>query len=149
MNSEGLAIDDARPSTEIARQGPEIQPLIQTPRISRNHAGTVGAYVFGEALLRGMADIEAAEIDSYGQGNALFQSASDGLHGTPSFFRKIGWWVSEEGTTETSYPLREPDSREIPDPEDDRGAETHDSASLLTNQIQVVPPAYRRLHKQT
>ena len=83
MNSEGFAIDDARPSPEITRQGPEIQPLIQVPGIIRNYAGTVVAYVFGEALLRGMADIETAEIDSYGQGNAFFQSASDGLQETP------------------------------------------------------------------
>jgi hypothetical protein len=82
-SSEGLAVNDARTRAEIARQGPEIQPLIQIPGIIRNHSGAVGAYVFGKALLRGVADIETAEIDSYGQGNAFFQSTSDGLHETP------------------------------------------------------------------
>jgi hypothetical protein len=83
MNSQGLTIDDARPSPEIARQGPEIQPLVQIPGTIRNHASAVGAYIFGKALLRGVADIETAEIDSYSHGSAFFQSASDGLHETP------------------------------------------------------------------
>ncbi len=81
--SEGFAIDDSRPSPEIARQGPQIQPLIQFPGISGDDARAVGAYVFREALMRTMADIQAAQIHSYRQGSTFFQPARDGLHETP------------------------------------------------------------------
>ena len=40
----------------------------------------MGAYVFRKALIRTMADIQAAEIDSHCQGNAFFQSARDCSH---------------------------------------------------------------------
>ena len=43
----------------------------------------MGAYVFRKALIRTMADIQAAEIDSHCQGNAFFQSARDGSHERP------------------------------------------------------------------
>ena len=83
MTSEGFAIDDARSGPEIARQGPEIQPVIQIPGTIRNYTDAMSAYVFGKTLLRWVADVETAKIDSYSQGNALFQSAGDGLHETP------------------------------------------------------------------
>ena len=83
VDSEGFAIDHSCPSPKISRQGPKIQPLIELPGIARNHTNAVGAHVFGEALLRRMANIETAEIHSNGQGNALLHSADDGLHGTP------------------------------------------------------------------
>ncbi len=83
MESHGLAIDDSRAGPEISRPGPQIQPLIQFPRIRRNDAGAVGAYVFRKALLRAMADIQTAEIHSYCQGNAFFRPARNRLHQRP------------------------------------------------------------------
>jgi len=43
----------------------------------------VGAHVLRQGLLRRVADIKTTEIDSYGEGNAFFQSADSGLHETP------------------------------------------------------------------
>jgi hypothetical protein len=43
----------------------------------------MGAYVFREAFLRTMADVKAAEIHSYGQGNAFFETPRNCLHETP------------------------------------------------------------------
>jgi len=83
ITSEGFAINDSRPSPEITRQGPQIQPLIQLPGIAGNDSHAVGAHVFGQGLLRWVADIETAEIDSYGKGNAFFHTARNGLHETP------------------------------------------------------------------
>ncbi len=88
MVSEGLAIDDSRPSPEIPRQRPQIEPLIPFPGITRDNAHAVAAYVFREALLRRMSDIQTAEIHSYCQGNASFQPAGNGLHRKPQCFPK-------------------------------------------------------------
>jgi hypothetical protein len=63
----------------------------------------MGTYVFSETFLGRMANVQTAEIDSDGKGNTFFQTAGDGLHGTPHGLRKIGWWVSEEGTTSRLY----------------------------------------------
>ena len=82
MMSEGFAIDDSRPSPEISRQRPQIQPLIPLQGIARNNAHAVAANVFRDALLRRLADIQTAEIHSNCQGNAWFQPARDGLHRT-------------------------------------------------------------------
>jgi hypothetical protein len=107
MNSEGFAIDDSRAGPEVPWERPQIQPLIQFPGIARDHARTVCTNVFRKALLCGVADIETAEIYSYGQRNALLQSAGDGLHETLHGLRqKMGWMVSEEGTTGASYAFR-------------------------------------------
>jgi hypothetical protein len=83
MDSEGLAIHDSCAGPEITRQGPKIQPFIELPGIARDHSRAVGTYVFGETLLGRMANVQTAEIDSYGQGNAFFQAAGDSLHQTP------------------------------------------------------------------
>src|SRR5438477_11711331 len=37
-----------------------------------------------------MTEVQAAEIDSYCQGNAFFQSAHDGLQGTPAKMGRMG-----------------------------------------------------------
>lgn len=63
----------------------------------------MGAYVFGETFLGRMANVQTAKIDSNDHGNAFFQASGDNLHGTPHGLRKIGWWVSEEGTTNRLY----------------------------------------------
>ena len=80
---EGLTIDDPRASPEITWQRPHIQPFVQSPRVSRNDAGAVSAYVFRKAFLRTLPNIQAAEIHSYGQGNAFFKPPRDSLHETP------------------------------------------------------------------
>jgi hypothetical protein len=82
MVTQGLAINDSRASPEIPRQRPQIQPLIPLQGIARNNAHAVAADVFCDTLLRRLADIQAAEIYSYCQGNAWFQPARDGLHRT-------------------------------------------------------------------
>ena len=82
MASERLAIDHSGPSPEIPRKRPQIQPLIALQGITGHYADAVAAYIFRDAFLRGLADIQAAEIDSYCQGNAWFQSARDSLHRT-------------------------------------------------------------------
>ena len=103
MDSEGLAIDNSRPGPEIAGKRPQIQALVQFPRIGGNDPCAMGAYVFGKAFLRRMADVETAEINSYGKESALLPAASDCLHGYPTVFTQIELGVSEEGTTGTSY----------------------------------------------
>jgi hypothetical protein len=60
MVSEGLAVNDSRPSPEITRQGPQIQPFIQSQWITRHHARAMGAYVLRKAFLGAMADIQSA-----------------------------------------------------------------------------------------
>jgi len=60
MDSKWLAIDDSRPSPKITWQSPQIQPLIQFPRIAGNDPRAMGAHVFRDALLCGMANVETA-----------------------------------------------------------------------------------------
>jgi len=114
MSSERFAIDDARSSPEIARRGPEIQTLIQIPGIIRNYADAVGAYVFCKPLLRGVADVETAEIDSYRQGNALLQSAGDCLHETPHGLTQNGLVGVGGGNDRDIIRQAGRESREIP-----------------------------------
>ncbi len=58
----------------------------------------MGAYVFREAFLRTMTHIQAAEIDSYGQGNTFFKPARNCLHETPPRLQVNGeGWVFEGG----------------------------------------------------
>jgi len=65
MMSEGFAIDDSRPSPEISRQRPHIQPLIPLQGIARNNAHAVAANVFRDTLLGRLADIQTAKIHPY------------------------------------------------------------------------------------
>jgi hypothetical protein len=81
--SEGLAIDHARPRPKVPRQAPQVQPIIPFPRMAGNDARAVRADVFCKALLRRMADIQAAEIHSDSQGNAFFRPACNLLHEAP------------------------------------------------------------------
>ena len=50
----------------------------------------MGAYVFCKGFIGTMTEVQAAEIDSYCQGNAFFQSAHDGLQGTPAKMGRMG-----------------------------------------------------------
>ena len=50
----------------------------------------MSAHVFCQSLLRSVTDIKTAEIDSYGEGNALFYTARNGLHGTPRGLKQNG-----------------------------------------------------------
>jgi hypothetical protein len=63
----------------------------------------MGAYVFGDTLLRGVADVEATEIDSYSQGNAFFHSVRGSLHETPHGRRQNGLVGVGGGTTGLLY----------------------------------------------
>jgi hypothetical protein len=96
--SQWLTIDDPRASPEITWQGPQIQAFIQPPRVRRNDARPVCAYVLGETFLRTMAHVQAAEIHSYGEGNAFFEPACNALHETP-LESCTDWegWVFEGG----------------------------------------------------
>jgi hypothetical protein len=87
--AEGLAIDHTRPSPKVPRHAPQVQPSILFPRMAGDDARAVRADVFRKALLRWMADIQAAEIHSDSQGNAFFQSAGDRLHEIPHGPRKL------------------------------------------------------------
>jgi len=84
-----FAINDSSASPEVTRQGPEIQPFILFPGSGGDDAGSVGAYILCKGLLRGMPDIETAEIHSYLERGAFFQTASNGLHGTPRVLAKF------------------------------------------------------------
>jgi hypothetical protein len=94
MLAEGFAIDDSRSSSEITRQGPQVQPFVQLPGIGRNDPRAVIADILGQGLLCWMADVETTEIDSYGEGNAILPPVRDGLHEThPKVLRKMAGGV--------------------------------------------------------
>jgi hypothetical protein len=73
----------------------------------------VDTHVFCKALLRRVTDIETAEIDSYSQGNAFFQSAGDGLHETPHGLAQYGLVDVGGGNDKNIIRLPGPDAREI------------------------------------
>ncbi|PYU86214.1 MAG: hypothetical protein DMG51_06475 [Acidobacteria bacterium] len=50
----------------------------------------MGAYVFCKGFIGTMTEVQAAEIDSYCQGNAFFQSAHHGLQGIPAKMGRMG-----------------------------------------------------------
>jgi hypothetical protein len=81
--SEGLAIDHPRPCPKVPRHAPQVQPIIPFPRGAGNDARAVCADVFRKALLRTMAQVQAAEIHSDSQGSAFFQPARNRLHAIP------------------------------------------------------------------
>jgi hypothetical protein len=94
MLAEGFAIDDSRSGPEIAWQGPQIQTLVQLPRIGRNDPCAVVTDVLGQGLLCWMADVETAEIDPNGEGNAILPPIRDGLHEThPKVLRSYAKWL--------------------------------------------------------
>ena len=66
-----------------------VQPLIQFPRPARDDARTVRAYIFRDALLCPLPDIQAAEVYSYCEVNAIFQTPRESFHGTPLYLREM------------------------------------------------------------
>jgi hypothetical protein len=113
MNSEGFAIDDSRTGSEVPWERPQVQPLIQFPRIARDHPRAVCTYVFRQALLGRMADVQTAKIYSYGQGNTLFQSVRDGLHETPHGLTQNGRMGVGGGNDKSMIRLSGADSAKI------------------------------------
>lgn len=81
LHGETFAINHSRPGSKVSRKGPEIQPFVELPGTIGNHTCTVGTDVFGQSRFGGMADIQTAKIDPYGQRNAFFQAAGNSLHG--------------------------------------------------------------------
>jgi len=78
-----FAVDHSGSGAEIAWKGVYVQPLIELPGPGGNDAGPVHTHVLREAFMGPLPDIQAAEIHSYGEGNAIFHALRQSLHGTP------------------------------------------------------------------
>jgi len=83
VHAQRFAVDHACPGTEITWKGVQVQPLVGLPGPAGNNAYAVDAHVFREGFLHAFPDIQAAEIDSYGERDTIFQALREGLHGTP------------------------------------------------------------------
>jgi hypothetical protein len=94
IDPKSITINDAGTGTEVAAEGVYVQTVIKLPRLVRDDAGTVGAYVFRNALVGAVAKIETTEIHSYRERKTRFKSRRNGLHGTPPLNSVIPGWVS-------------------------------------------------------
>ncbi len=75
----------------------------------------MSAHVFCQSLLRRAADIKTAEIDSYGEGNAFFQTVRNGLHETPHGLTQNGLVGVGGGNDSDIIRLSWPDLARNPD----------------------------------
>jgi hypothetical protein len=103
IDPKSVTIDDAGPGAEITSEGVDVQAIIKLPGLVRNDAGTVGAYVFRNALVSAVAKIEAAEIHSYREGKTWFKSRCNGLHGTPPLASVIPMGLVSGWERRTNY----------------------------------------------
>jgi len=95
IDPEGVTINDPGPGAEITTEGVYVQAVIEFPRLVRNDAGAMGAYVFRYSFVGSVAKVQAIEIHSHGEGKTWFKSRCNGLHGTPPLASVIPMgWVS-------------------------------------------------------
>jgi hypothetical protein len=81
--SQRFAVNYPGAGAEIAGEGAHIQTLIRLPGPAGNNARSMGADILREGFLHPLPDIEAAEINSYGERNTVFEALRQNLHGTP------------------------------------------------------------------
>ena len=81
VHSQRLAIGNARAGTEVSLRRMQIEPFVSLPRLTGNNARAMRADVFCNAFLGALADVQAPKIHSYCNGLAIFQTASQSLHG--------------------------------------------------------------------
>src|SRR5713226_8563582 len=149
MVSEGLAIDDSRPSPEIPRQRPQIEPLIPFPGITRDNAHAVVATFSVRPSCAGCRTSRLQRSTLTVRGMRRSNRRAMACIGNPNVLRKTGRMGVGAGTTRLLYACQQRIKRLFQNGTGHRFSKIPTLYRYWQAGYTIVLVAYRRLQEST